>query len=71
MLKTVEALLPGELDGITDNRHSDISTYRLKWPRGGFSENLCAHKLIYDPYYITPLLQIFNSVSTMYVTCDL
>ena len=39
MLKSLEALLPGELDGTTDNRHTDIANHRRNWPRGQLSKN--------------------------------
>ena len=39
MLKPLEALLPGELDGTKDVTHPDIMTYRLNQPRGRFSKN--------------------------------
>ena len=43
MLKSLEALLSGELHGTTtDNnrkRLTDIATYRLNRPKGRFSEN--------------------------------
>ena len=38
MLKPLEALLSGELDGTTDNRQTDIGTYTLNWHRRQFSE---------------------------------
>ena len=34
MLKPLDVLHPGELDGTTQNTQKDIATYRLNWPKG-------------------------------------
>ena len=47
-----EALLPGDQSGPTDKMPSDIVTYRLIWPREGFSEKTEENKL----YFSTVLL---------------